>query len=383
LVKGWRSKTTQRKKKRGRKIPLFYQFLLCLGIVLAIILYLHLRQPPTTFTDRVRAVDQLILTQLSQLEIPQGAIHKGEQTRRKGEKTWTVSRWEVTLPPGVKPAKVTSQLVQRIRDACPGVTATASGTQDEAWEIRITIDNLLAHHLILRPPTVKPPPPRPPRPRIAIVVDDLGSDTRVAEKLLRLNAPLTFAIFPLQPSSRRIAHKAHAEGREVILHLPMEPRGYPLKDPGTGALFVSMGERELLRQLRKDLEAVPFITGVNNHMGSRFMEHGEKVRLVFRELKKRKLFFLDSRTTSKSQGYRIARELALRADTRDLFLDNDSNVGYTKLQLEKLIRIARNHGTAIGICHPYSSTITALKEMIPQIQAEGMQIVPLSQALDE
>lgn len=113
------------------------------------------------------------------------------------------------------------------------------------------------------------------------------------------------------------------------------------------------------------------------------MEYDDKVRLVLKELKQRELFFLDSRTTSKSQGYRIARELAMRTDTRDLFLDNDSNVGYTKLQLKKLIRIARDNGTAIGICHPYPSTITALKEMIPQIKAEGMQIVPLSQALDQ
>jgi polysaccharide deacetylase 2 family uncharacterized protein YibQ len=383
LVKGRRRKTSKgREKKRGRKIPLFYQFLVCLGIVLAIILYVHLKQPTPSFTERVRAVDQFLLTQLSQLEIPRGAIHKGEEQRRKAEKTWTVSRWEVTLPPGVKPEKVTSQLVQRIQDACPGAIATESRTQDKAWEVRVKVDNLLAHHLILRPPTVKPPPLRPPPPRIAIVVDDLGSNKRAVEELLRLDAPLTFSIFPLESSSRRIAHKAHAQGREVILHLPMEPRGYPLKDPGKGALFVSMGERELLRQLRKDLEAVPFIKGVNNHMGSRFMEHGEKVRLVLQELKKRGLFFLDSRTTSKSQGYQIARELALRADKRDLFLDNETDVKDIQAQLKKLIQIARNNGTAIGICHPYPSTITALKEMIPQIKAEGIQIVPLSQALD-
>ena len=112
------------------------------------------------------------------------------------------------------------------------------------------------------------------------------------------------------------------------------------------------------------------------------MEHGDKVRLVLRELQQRELFFLDSRTTAKSQGYHIAQDLALRTDTRDLFLDNESDGGYTKLQLEQLIRIAQDHGTAIGICHPYPSTITALKEMIPQIKAAGIEIIPLSQALD-
>ncbi|OGP56277.1 MAG: hypothetical protein A2Y65_04005 [Deltaproteobacteria bacterium RBG_13_52_11] len=371
----------RRGRKRGRKIPLFFKFLLCVGVVLSIILYLHQRQPPP-FTERVRVLDQLILAQLSQQEIPQQTIQKRGEGHRSGDKTWTLSRWEVTLPPGVEPEKVTSPLIQRIQDACPGVTLTESKAQDGTEEVKVMVDGLLAHHLIFHPPKLKPPTPIPLRPRIAIVVDDLGSDKRVAEELLRLDAPLTFSIFPLQPYSRRIAQKAHEQGREVILHCPMEPRGFPLKDPGKGALFVFMGDRELLRQLKKNLDAVPFIRGVNNHMGSRFMEHGEKVRIVLQELKKRELFFLDSRTTSKSTGYQIAQELSLRAGERDVFLDNETDMKDIEAQLERLIQIARDHGKAIGICHPYPSTITALGGMIKKIRAKGIQIVPLSQALD-
>ena len=53
-----------------------------------------------------------------------------------------------------------------------------------------------------------------------------------------------------------------------------------------------------------------------------------------------------------------------------------------KAQVERLIRIARDHGTAIGICHPYPSTVTVLTTKIPQIKAQGIDIVPLSQVLD-
>lgn len=377
---------SKRGKKRGYKIPLFFQFLVYLGVFLAIILYLHLSEPPPSFIERTKTIDHILRTQFSHvLEVPLRAIHKQEEEHRRGKQTWIISRWEVTLPSEVAPEEAASQLLRSIQDAYPGggVTITETRNRDDSVEIQIKIDNLLAHHLILQSPTIEPPPAVTFRPRIAIVVDDLGVDTRVAEEILCLDAPLTLSIFPWQPASRRIAHKAHAKGREIILHLPMEPRGYPLKNPGTGALLVSMDDRELLRQLRKDLEAVPFITGVNNHMGSRFMEQGEKVRLVLSELKQRELFFLDSRTTSESQGYHIAQELGLRTDTRDLFLDNESDVGCTKMQLEQLIRIARENGAAIGICHPYPSTITALKQMIPRIQAESIQIVPLSQALDE
>jgi polysaccharide deacetylase 2 family uncharacterized protein YibQ len=371
-----------RGRRRGRKISLLFKFLVFAAVLFSIILlYSHRKQPPP-FTERVRAVDQLLLAELAHQEIPEGNIQRQGEEQRYGTKAWTLSRWEVVLPQGVEAEKVTSQLAQRIQAAYPGVMVTEAKTQDGTWEVKIKVDNLLAHYLIFHPPKIKPPPIRPPRPRLAIVVDDLGTDKRIAEELLRLDAPLTFSILPFQPHSRRIAQKAHAKGREVILHLPMEPRGFPLKDPGKGALFVAMSDRELLRQLRKDLDAVPFIVGVNNHMGSRFMEHGVSVRLVLGELKKRGLFFLDSRTTAKTQGYQIARELALLAGERNLFLDNENDEQDIRAQLEGLIRIARDRGTAIGICHPHPSTITALKGMIAKIKAEGIRIVPLSQALD-
>jgi polysaccharide deacetylase 2 family uncharacterized protein YibQ len=379
-----RGTIARRRQKRRSRISLFVKFLVCIGIVIAIVLYVRLKQPPP-FNERVKALDQVILAQLSQWKIPQQAIQKrGEEQRRRG-KTWTLSRWDITLPQAIEPGKAASQLAQRMQGACSGVTLSTSKAQDGTAAVQVKVDDLPVHYLIFRPPQLKPPPPIPipSRPRIAIVVDDLGPDKQVAEELLRLDAPLTFSILPLLRYSRRIAQKAHDQGREVILHFPMEPRGFPLEDPGEGALFVSMSKGELLRQVRRDLAAVPFIRGVNNHMGSRFMEHGEKVRLVLGELKKRDLFFLDSRTTAKSTGYRIARELSLKAAERDVFLDNESGVKDMEAQLEKLIRIARERGKAIGICHPRPPTILALKRMIATIQTRGIRIVPLSEVLDQ
>jgi polysaccharide deacetylase 2 family uncharacterized protein YibQ len=370
------------RNKRGGKVPLFWKFLLCIGVVLGIMFYIHLRQPPP-FTERVRIVDQIILAQLSQQEITQQAIQRRKEELKRKNTSWTLTHWEITLPAGVEAKNIASHLVRKIQDVGAGVTGTESRRQNGAWEVLVKVDDLLVHHLIFHPPKLKPLLPILPKPRIAIVVDDLGSDEQITEELLRLQTPLTFSILPLQPFSRRIAKKAHDRGIEIILHLPMEPRGFPLKDPGTGALFVSMSTKELLRQLRKDLDAVPFITGVNNHMGSRFMEHNDKVKIVLQELKKQGFFFLDSRTSAKSTGYQIAQTLGMRAGERDLFLDNETDVQAIRAQLEQLIKTARDKGTAIGICHPYSCTITALKEMIPKIKVEGIQIVPLSQALDE
>jgi polysaccharide deacetylase 2 family uncharacterized protein YibQ len=373
-----------RRRKRGRRIPLFFKFLVCVGIIVGVILYAHQKKPLPSFLERAREVEQLVLAQLSRMEIPQQAIQKRREEMRKGKRVWTSARWEITLPSGVDADKVSPQLVEGIGEIPPGVTLAASKTQDGAAAVAVKVDDLLTLYIIFRPPTVAPPKPLPCQPRIAIVVDDLGLDKQAAEELLRLEAPLTFSILPFQPHSRRIAQLAHAQGKEIILHLPMEPRGFPLKDPGEGGLFVTMGETtELARQLKKDLDAVPYISGANNHMGSRFMEHEAVVRVVLKELKKRGLFFLDSGTTDRSMGYQVARELSLKAGKRDIFLDNETGPKDMEVQLDHLIRIARQRGKAIGIGHPYPSTVAALKGMIAKIQKVGIKIVPLSRVLDE
>jgi len=217
---------------------------------------------------------------------------------------------------------------------------------------------------------------------VAIVVDDLGLDRKAARALLALDAPLTFSVLPGRPFSQEIAEKTHARGREIMLHLPMEPRGYPLKDPGTGALFVSMTDDEIAKQVDENLNAVPYAAGVNNHMGSRFMEHEGKVRVMMELLKARNLFFLDSLTTQQSAGEKVARRCAVRLVKRDVFLDNESDVKDVKHQIDKLIRVAKANGSAVGICHPYPATIKALQEKLPEIMADGrLELVSASQII--
>jgi polysaccharide deacetylase 2 family uncharacterized protein YibQ len=375
-----------RRRKRGRRIPLFFKFLVCVAIIVGVILVLQQKKPLAPFLERAHDAERLVLTQLSRMEIPQQAIQKRREEMREGTRVWTSGRWEITLPAGVNADKATSQLVEGIGETPPGVTLTASKAQDGTAAVGVKVDDLLILYLIFRPPAVAPPKPLPlpPRPRIAIVVDDLGLDKRVVENLLRLEVPVTFSILPFQPYSRYAAKLVHARGKEIILHLPMEPRGFPLKDPGEGGLFVTMGEtKELARQLKKDLDAVPYISGANNHMGSRFMEHEAVVRVVLGELKKRGLFFLDSGTTDRSMGYKLARELTMKAGRRDIFLDNETGPKDMEAQLNHLMKIALARGKAIGIGHPYPTTVAALKGMIAKIQKAGIKIVPLSQVLDE
>jgi polysaccharide deacetylase 2 family uncharacterized protein YibQ len=137
---------------------------------------------------------------------------------------------------------------------------------------------------------------------IAIIIDDIGFDLRIVEELARIPAPIAFAVLPHTPHAAEAASFLHAAGKEILLHLPMEPRSYPEESPGSGALMVDMDERQIRKQVQENLAAVPYVSGVNNHMGSRFMGDEARLTMVMEELKKRGLYFVDSRTTPDSRG---------------------------------------------------------------------------------
>jgi len=214
--------------------------------------------------------------------------------------------------------------------------------------------------------------------KIAIVIDDIGYDLWSANELLGMDVPITLSILPHCPYSTEVAERAHRAGREFILHLPMEPSDYPEKNPGEGALLTCMSNNELRHRLEENLKSVPHVSGVNNHMGSRFMADEKKLEVVMKKLKEKNLFFVDSYTTRNTKGQKIAKKIGLKFAGRDVFIDNNSDFTDTLGTLEKAIDRRDHWQTLIIIGHPYKSTILAIKEAIPQFKAKGIEIVPLS-----
>lgn len=221
-------------------------------------------------------------------------------------------------------------------------------------------------------------PPTEELPRVAIIIDDLGYQKKLADKFLELDAVLTFSLLPHSPFQKHIAGSAHKRGFEIMLHLPMEPHEYPTVDAGPGTLLMSMTPDELIEQLITDLDAVPHIKGVNNHMGSRMTENSPQMYQIFTVLKKRGLFFIDSITTSESLSRPSARLLKVPFGQRDVFIDHLQESDFIRKQIALLIRIARSHGQAIGIAHPHLITYEILHEMLPQIRKE-VRLVPASE----
>ena len=230
------------------------------------------------------------------------------------------------------------------------------------------------------PATIPPDitPPGQDLPRVTIIIDDLGYDKRMAARFISLDAALTFAVLPHSPFQKKIADLAHTRGRETMLHLPMEPKEYPSVNPGPGTLLSTMGPDELLRQLEDNLAAVPHIKGVNNHMGSKLTTASDQINQVFTILKKRGLYFIDSRTTSSSVCRPSAKLLQVPFAQRDIFIDHLQTPEFIRKQLKELVRVARRNGQAVGIAHPHRVTYRILKEMLPEIQKEVL-VVPASE----
>ncbi len=214
--------------------------------------------------------------------------------------------------------------------------------------------------------------------QVAIVIDDLGHNRAAGRELAGMGAPLTFSVMPRLPYSREVAEEAHHAGCEVMLHLPMQPLLDSAPDVSQDELRVGMAPAQVTGIITSDLASVPFVAGVNNHMGSRATGDALLMASVMRALAARHLFFIDSLTTPRSVALRLARQYQVASFYRSVFLDDTRTVAYTLAQLRRLCQIADRRGSALAIGHPYPTTLKALAQFLPELQREGVELVPAS-----
>ena len=220
-------------------------------------------------------------------------------------------------------------------------------------------------------------------PRIAIVIDDLGSQLSTGLRTIGLprNGPITLAIIPFTPYGKRLAKVAYKQNNEVILHLPMEPLGE--HRPHQGMLKRSMHRDALIHTLRKAVDDIPHISGFNNHMGSLLTQTPEHMQWIMNDISlNTSLFFLDSRTSSKSVAYETAKDTGIPSLKRDIFLDSIQSIEFVEKQFGKLMSVAIQQGYAIGIGHPYPETLLILEKYLPILDELGFELVSLSDILN-
>ena len=217
----------------------------------------------------------------------------------------------------------------------------------------------------------------PPGPQIAIVIDDAGVDRKRTAAAIALPAPVTIAFLTYAGALPKQVKAARDAGHEIMVHMAMEPLNSSV-DPGPNVLLSKSDEAEILKRLTWGLDRFTGYVGINNHMGSRFTADPVGMNVVMRELKRRGLLFLDSRTSGSSVGPSVALANDVPFTQRNIFLDNVPTLEAVNTQLRLMEQFARRNGYAVAIGHPRDATITALSQWMAVIAEKGFVLVPIS-----
>ena len=217
----------------------------------------------------------------------------------------------------------------------------------------------------------------PGQPRLAIILDDLGSDRGAAEAIFALHAPITLSVLPYHAYSQEIAQEARSHGCEVMLHLPMQSLANETPEQEELRPGLSRGQTETM--VTKMLQSLPEADGVNNHQGSQATANAALMDDLMPVLKDAGVFYVDSRTTAATVAYDAAKRDGLKTGFRNVpFLDDVQNPAAIKRQLLIAIRGAKEKGEAIAIGHPHAATLQALRDVLPEAKKQGVRLVLVS-----
>jgi polysaccharide deacetylase 2 family uncharacterized protein YibQ len=310
--------------------------------------------------------------------------------REDGRYTWTHTETRGSIPSGISIYECNLAISRVVRRAGGRVIRGADQGPDyrglRTLDMRIGYGDIETHRLILKqsPRTAKPERlAEGAAPKIAIVIDDFGyNGSETAMGIINLDFPLTISVLPNCPHTTEIAHAAHRAGKEVIAHVPMEPRGYPEVDPGEDALMRDHTREQLVRRTNAALDDIPHAVGANNHMGSAFTSQHIPMRVFMARLKERDFFFLDSMTTPESVGLSEARRARVPATRNRMFIDSpldESGRIDVESQLDELVEVARKLGGAVGLGHPHPETLRVLRKKLPELERDGVELVFVSE----
>ena len=216
---------------------------------------------------------------------------------------------------------------------------------------------------------------------IAVVIDDLGNTLEDGRRVAALPGPVGCSILPHTAHAAEIADLAHAAGKEVLLHLPLESVGdMPL---GPGGITLDMDEADIKATVQDDLTSIPHLVGVNNHEGSLITQHPGDMAWILKAVHRAgRYYYLDSFTSPDSVAYQVAREQHVPTARRDVFLDDVDTEEAVRTQWDRLIDIARKRGFALAIGHPRATTIAVLEAELPNFASGNVTLVAPSKIVE-
>ncbi|GBU12010.1 polysaccharide deacetylase [Enterobacterales bacterium] len=210
--------------------------------------------------------------------------------------------------------------------------------------------------------------------KLAILIDDFGYRQQNENQVLQMPKAVSIAIFPNAPDTRVMMEKAHQQGREILIHLPMAPLSKQPLEKDT--LTPSMSREEVKRIVDKAIASVPYAVGINNHMGSAMTSSLPGMENVMQAMNAHNLFFLDSMTIGNTKSVQAAAGTRVRVIKRNVFLDDVQNEAEIRRQFERAIALARRNGYAIAIGHPHPTTVRVLQQMLPNLPSDIVLVRP-------
>lgn len=218
-------------------------------------------------------------------------------------------------------------------------------------------------------------PATPHKAYLSLIIDDLGQNLPRDRRVLALPGPVTTAVMPDTPHAAQFAREAHKAGKIVILHMPMDPATGPF------AWHPDLPVGELEKRLDAAFKAVPYTSGINNHMGSRMTSQQPAMAWLMGNLQQRHKFFVDSRTSAQTVAAAEAQKIGLASVSRDVFLDDVRTEQAIAAQLETAIKLAHDQGSAVMIGHPYPQTLAVLERELPKLKARGIDWIDIRQMI--
>jgi uncharacterized protein len=334
------------------------------------------RAPEKEAPEIPLSLTQTILPFLEESGLPAGAIQEGPEESAAPQVRVSLSR-DVY-------AKLEPQLENLLKEkGIPFEKKEDQETTSYSWLLRRGKSESLTL-LFACPKPLEEAPRLPPENVVAIIIDDMGNSLEALQEIRALKRPVTISILPLSTYAVETAQIAHENGLEVMLHLPGESLNHQEgTDPAGGIIRSGMDEKEIRTLVEDSLGRVPYVEGVNNHMGSKITQDESVMRPILEFLRAKKLYFLDSRTSRDSIAYDLAKKMGLRSAFRNVFLDSTVSLNFTRQKMTELCRLSQRTGKAIGIGHPFPETLRALKENMGLLEKYRVRPVFVSQVIED
>jgi polysaccharide deacetylase 2 family uncharacterized protein YibQ len=218
------------------------------------------------------------------------------------------------------------------------------------------------------------------RPRVAILLANIAMGEQDSEEAIKtLPAAVSLAVSPYAPNPGRLVELARATGHELLIGIPMEPQGYAMNDPGPMALMTGLSPAENAARLDKVLALFNGYAGAtgaigNGLRGERYAASAQSVPML-QELAQRGLFYIDPRP-----GGRLpAAGAGLASRVVDLVLDEPPLRTEIEAKLGRLVQLARDHGSALGLADgPSPVTTGRIAAWAATLRQQGVVLMPVS-----